>query len=82
MVAGLPAAKPKPGFPVLAKQGASPRTNLPPEFKDHQANRFVIAYPASWAVGQPKAGSSRTWFRRVDSDAVLNQIVTNVQFPN
>jgi hypothetical protein len=58
LVSSLPAAKPKPGFLILAKQGASPRTNLPAEFKDFQANGFAIAYPASWAVGAPKPGSS------------------------
>jgi len=58
LVASLPAAKPKPGFLILAKQGASPRTNLPAEFKDFQANGFAIGYPSSWAVGAPKPGSS------------------------
>jgi beta-barrel assembly-enhancing protease len=58
LVSSLPAAKPKPGFLILAKQGASPRTNVPAEFKDFQANGFAIAYPASWAVGAGKAGSS------------------------
>jgi hypothetical protein len=58
LVSSLPAAKPKPGFLILAKQGASPRTNLPAEFKDFQANGFAIAYPASWAVGAGKPGSS------------------------
>jgi hypothetical protein len=58
LVAGIAPPKPKPGFLILAKQGASPRANLPSEFKDYQANGFAIAYPASWGVGQPKAGSS------------------------
>ena len=58
LVSSLPAAKPKPGFLILAKQGASPRTNLPAEFKDFQANGFAIAYPASWAAGAGKPGSS------------------------
>ncbi len=58
IVAGLPPPKPKPAFLILAKQGASPRTNLPTEFKDYQANGFAIGYPASWRVGQPKGGGS------------------------
>ena len=58
LVSSLPAAKPKPGFLILAKQGASPRTNLPAEFKDFQANGFAIAYPAAWGVGAAKSGGS------------------------
>ena len=57
LVASLPAAKPKPRFLILAKQGANPRTGLPSEFKDYQANGFAIAYPPSWGVGQAKEGS-------------------------
>jgi Zn-dependent protease with chaperone function len=58
IVAGLPAPKPKPAALILAKQGATPRTNLPKDFKDYQANGFAIGYPGSWGVGQAKAGSS------------------------
>jgi beta-barrel assembly-enhancing protease len=58
VVAGLPAPKPKPAFLILAKQGASPRANLPAGFRDYQANGFAIAYPGSWRIGQPKDGGS------------------------
>jgi beta-barrel assembly-enhancing protease len=58
IVAGLPPPKPKPAFLILAKQGATPRTNLPTGFKDYQANGFAIAYPGSWQAGQPQAGAS------------------------
>jgi hypothetical protein len=43
---------------ILAKQGASPRSNLPSGFKDYQANGFAIACPSAWGVGKSKAGSS------------------------
>lgn len=58
LVGSLPPPKPKPGFLILAKQGASPRSNLPNGFKDYQANGFAIACPSAWGVGQSKAGSS------------------------
>jgi Zn-dependent protease with chaperone function len=58
VVASLPPPKPKPGSLILAKQGAKPRSNLPAEFKDYQANGFAIAYPAAWSVGQAKGGGS------------------------
>lgn len=58
VVAGLPPAKPKPAALILAKQGASPRTNLPPGLKDYQANGFAIAYPTTWQAGQPQPGAS------------------------
>jgi len=58
IVAALPPPKPKPAFLILAKQGASARTNLPAGFKDYQANGFAIAYPASWKAGQGKSGGS------------------------
>ena len=58
LVGSLPPPKPKPGFLILAKQGASPRSNLPNGFKDYQANGFAIACPSAWGVGQAKAGSS------------------------
>ena len=58
IVAGIAPPKPKPAFLILAKQGAHPRSNLPKDFKDYQANGFAIAYPSSWSVGQPKGGGS------------------------
>lgn len=58
LVGSLRPPKPKPGFLILAKQGASPRSNLPNGFKDYQANGFAIACPSAWGVGQSKAGSS------------------------
>jgi Zn-dependent protease with chaperone function len=58
LVATIPAPKPKPAFLILAKQGATPRANLPAGFKDYQANGFAIAYPQSWGAGQAKSGGS------------------------
>lgn len=58
LVAGLPAPKPKPAALILAKQGASPRTNLPGGLRDYQANGFAIGYPGAWRVGQQKDGGS------------------------
>jgi Zn-dependent protease with chaperone function len=58
IVASLPPPKPKPAFLILAKQGASPRTNLPSGFRDYQANGFAIAYPGTWKVGQQRDGGS------------------------
>jgi Zn-dependent protease with chaperone function len=58
VVASIPGPKPKPAFLLLAKQGASPRTNLPSGYKDYQANGFAVAYPGSWGVGQPQPGAS------------------------
>jgi len=58
VVAGLPPPKPKPASLILAKQGSSPRTNLPAGFKDYQANGFAIAYPSPWRLAQPQPGSS------------------------
>ncbi len=57
-VASLPAPKPKPATLILAKKGASPRSNLPAGFKDYQANGFAIAYPSGWQIGQAQPGSS------------------------
>ena len=56
--ASLPPPKPKPAALVLAKKGANPRTNLPPEFKDYQAVGFAIGLPGAWQVGQPQPGAS------------------------
>ena len=58
LVAAIPPPKPKPAFLILAKKGGSPRGNLPPDFKDYQANGFAIAYPSSWGAGQASPGSS------------------------
>ena len=58
LVAGIPPPKPKPAFLILAKQGASPRANLPAGFKDYQANGFAIAYPGNWGAGQAQQGGS------------------------
>lgn len=58
IVASLPPPKLKPPALLQAKQGASPRTNLPQGFKDYQANGFAIGYPGSWGAGQPKGGGS------------------------
>lgn len=57
-VAALPPPKPKPGTLILAKKDAPSRSNLPPGFKDYQANGFAIAYPGDWQAGQAQAGSS------------------------
>ena len=57
-VAALPPPKPKPGTLILAKPGAASRSNLPPGFKDYQANGFAIGYPGDWQAGQAQAGSS------------------------
>src|SRR5689334_3355164 len=43
-VAALPAPKPKPAAMLQAKQGASPRTNIPSGFKDFQGVGFAVAY--------------------------------------
>ena len=58
LVAAIPPPKPKAGSLLSRKQGAQPRTNLPSEFKDYQANGFDIAYPSSWQVGQSKGSTS------------------------
>ena len=58
VVASLPPPKPKPAALILAKQGASPRPNLPTGFKDYPANGFAIAYPSAWQSGQPQPGAS------------------------
>jgi hypothetical protein len=58
LVAALPPPKPQPGALILAKQGASPRSNLPSGFKDYQANGFAIGYPGAWQLGQPQPGGS------------------------
>jgi Zn-dependent protease with chaperone function len=58
LVAGVPAPKPQPGTLILAKQGATPRSNLPAGFKDYPANGFSIGFPGTWQVGQPQPGSS------------------------
>jgi Zn-dependent protease with chaperone function len=58
LVARIPAPKPKPAFLVLAKKGATARSNIPDGFKDYQANGFAVAYPATWQAGQAKTGGS------------------------
>jgi beta-barrel assembly-enhancing protease len=58
LVGSLPPPKPKPAFLILAKQGASPRSNLPSGFRDYQANGFAVAYPGTWRIGQHKDGGS------------------------
>src|SRR5262249_50947349 len=58
LVARISPPKPKPAFLVLAKKGATPRSNLPEGFKDYQANGFAVAYPAAWQAGQAKTGGS------------------------
>ena len=58
LVASIPPPKPQPGALILAKQGATPRSNLPAGYKDYPAAGFSIAYPGSWQVGQPQPGSS------------------------
>jgi len=58
LVASLPPPKPQPGTLILAKKGASPRSNLPAGFKDYQANGFAIGYPGAWQAGQPQPGAS------------------------
>jgi len=58
LVASLPPPKPQPGTLILAKKGASPRSNLPAGFKDYQANGFAIGYPVAWQAGQPQPGAS------------------------
>ncbi len=58
LVASLPPPKPKPATLILAKKGASPRSNLPDGFKDYQAKGFAIGYPSGWQIGQPQPGSS------------------------
>ncbi len=58
VVAALPPPKPKPASLILAKKGASPRSNLPSGLTDYQANGFALAYPSSWKVGQPQPGGS------------------------
>jgi len=58
VVARIPAPKPKPAFLVLAKKGATQRTNIPEGFKDYQANGFAIAYPGAWQAGQAQTGGS------------------------
>ena len=57
-LATIPPPRPQPGKLILAKQGATPRTNLPTGLKDYSANGFSIAYPADWQVGQAQPGSS------------------------
>jgi len=57
-VASLPPPKPQPGALILAKKGASPRSNLPAGFKDYQANGFAVGYPGTWQAGQPQPGAS------------------------
>jgi len=59
IVASFPPPKPKPAFLILAKKDAAARGDLPPGFKDYQANGFAIAFPANWQVGQAEAGGSR-----------------------
>jgi Zn-dependent protease with chaperone function len=58
VISGIPPPKPQPGKLILAKQGASARSNLPAGFKDYQANGFAIGYPDGWQVGQPQPASS------------------------
>ena len=58
LVASLPPPKPKPASLILAKQGATPRSNLPSGFRDYQANGFAVAYPGTWKIGQHKDGGS------------------------
>jgi Zn-dependent protease with chaperone function len=58
LVGAIPAPKPKPAALLSKKQGAKPRTNLPTEFSDYQANGFDIAYPGAWQVGQSKGSTS------------------------
>src|SRR6185295_900472 len=58
IVASFPPPKPKPAFLILAKKDAAARADLPPGFKDYQANGFAIAFPANWQVGQAEAGGS------------------------
>lgn len=58
VVASLPPPKPKPAALIQAKEGASPRTNIPSGFKDYQANGFAIAYPSVWQAGTPQGGGS------------------------
>jgi Zn-dependent protease with chaperone function len=58
LVAAVPPPKPQPGTLLLAKQGASPRSNLPSGFKDYPSNGFAIGYPSAWQIGQPQPASS------------------------
>ncbi|HEV2200346.1 MAG TPA: M48 family metallopeptidase [Bryobacteraceae bacterium] len=58
LIATIPPPKPQPGALILAKQGASPRSNLPSGMKDYPANGFAIGYPSAWQVGQPQPASS------------------------
>jgi Zn-dependent protease with chaperone function len=58
VVAGIPPAKLKPAVLLQAAPGGSPRSGLPPGFKDYQAKGFSIAYPGTWQAGQPQAGGS------------------------
>jgi predicted Zn-dependent protease len=58
LVATIPPPKPQPGKLLQAKQGATPRTNLPAGFKDYPANGFAIGYPEAWQAGQAQPGSS------------------------
>jgi beta-barrel assembly-enhancing protease len=57
VLATLPKPKPKPAEMLLAKQGASPRTNLPAGFKDLQTVGFAVGYPSAWKAGQPDQNS-------------------------
>ncbi|HEX4285495.1 MAG TPA: M48 family metallopeptidase [Terracidiphilus sp.] len=57
-IATVPPPKAQPGKLILAKQGGSPRTNLPSGFKDYTANGFNIGYPDTWQAGQAQPGSS------------------------
>src|SRR5260370_24996588 len=58
LIAAIPPPKPQPGALILAKQGASARSNLPAGLKDYPANGFAIGYPSAWQVGQPQPASS------------------------
>jgi len=58
LVARIPPSKPKPAFLLLAKKGATPRSDIPDGFKDYQANGFAIAYPATWQAGEAQTGGS------------------------
>lgn len=58
LIATVPPPKPQPGALILAKQGATARTNLPSGFKDYPAAGFSVGYPGTWQVGQPQPGSS------------------------
>jgi beta-barrel assembly-enhancing protease len=58
LVASVPAPKPQPGKLIQAKQGATPRTNLPAGMKDYPANGFSMGYPSTWQAGQAEPGGS------------------------